>query len=135
MYSICIIIISVLSLKLFGYYGVVIFFTVCYWSGIGKCLNDRNPGAYLLADQRNIANPLYTKGFFRNKESKLCFLADLKGLYYCQITTAVFIFLSLMYKAVYRNNVLMIYGVTPKSIEIFLSIGLLGTMLVGIGLR
>lgn len=135
MYELFLLIFIMLAVRIFGGFGSVISVVVIYWSGIGKRLNDRNPGAYGLADQRSLINPLYIKGSFKKRASRIQFVADLQGLYYCQILTAVFIVLALIYKLIYKENILMIRGITWLEIEIFLSVGLVGTMLAGMGIK
>lgn len=44
---------------------------------------------YVSADNKDISNPLFVRGYFRKNEKKSIILSELKGIYYCQVVALI----------------------------------------------
>lgn len=69
---------------------------IFYWLPNADMLSDREK-EYENEHEHNRSNPLFVRGFFREKESELKLFSSFKGLYICQIISVVLLFCMLAY--------------------------------------
>lgn len=106
----------------FSYLVLSMIFVIFCWLPNADMLCDRG-NEYENEHEHNQSNPLFVKGFFREKESELKLFSSFKGLYVCQIISLVLLFWTLVYLCVMNSYQRM------TILEIILTIGFVVLMI------
>lgn len=121
--------IPVMLTAYFGWLGMAVASAILLWMPGINHLAQRT--RYPRANELNNCNPLYARGFMRKNASRKLFLADLRGLYYCQMASILPFGCALIYMSyIYFHNFQHIFWFDVVFIVYFT-----GLFLICLGIR
>lgn len=82
-----------------GWLGLAVFTVIYYWLPERDSISEKGNLCEYESEHNN-QNPLYVRGFFREKKKESLMFSQLKGLYECQIASLILLALVLIYYCV-----------------------------------